>query len=577
VDSTPNLDHDAIRSAIGGAEEVKSKPETGEATGNETIHPEIARLITLDDVAYEQRREEAAKKLDIKPSRLDRLVERARRAMSPSNVSSTRTPPRQTIGREGAQGCSNGSSNTLPVRTAEELYKAAKDIISAPDILTRVDEMVEKLGYAGDRTPVLLTYVALTSRLLDKPINEHVIAQSAAGKNYTVNTALALVPEEAVLKMTASTPKALIYSGEDLRHRTVVLAECDTLLKLEGNAATLIRSIIEDARTDYDVVEKDPETGHSLTRRVTKEGPTGLITTGVRDLELQTSTRVLNVYLPDTPEQTRAILQAEAAIASGRAVAAPADLIAQFQDFQRWLATQPSAKVVVPFAEILVKKVPAGEVRMRRDFKQLLAVIKTIALLNQQHRKRDASDCIKANLADYRWARLLLLATFKSITGGGITDAIRQTVASVPEGSEGVAETELVRTLGLSKSTVHYRVSRALRGGWIRNLETRKGHPFRLVRSAPLPEDDSPLPTVEELESQLSGFEHPADSNGYSNSYQTLGGAARTEQEFESSNEVEDVLDAREFSERESGHLVATDEAEETGMNHLEGDGREEF
>ena len=144
-----------------------------------------------------------------------------------------------------------------------------------------------------------------SSRLLDKPINLHIIASPASGKNYTVNTALALIPDEAVFRMTASTPKALIYGEEDLRHKTVVLAECDSLLKLEGNAASLVCSIIEDARTVYDTVEKNAETGRAYTRRITKESPTGLITTGVRGLELQTSTRVLNIPLSDTPEHAK--------------------------------------------------------------------------------------------------------------------------------------------------------------------------------------------------------------------------------------------------------------------------------
>jgi len=400
-----------------------------------------------------------------------------------------------------------------------------------------VDVAVERLGYAGDREPVLLIYVVVSSRLLDKPINLHVIAPSASGKNYSVNTALALIPDEAVFKMTASTPKALIYNEEDLKHKTVVLAECDSILRLEGNAATLVRSIIEDARTDYDVVEKDPQTGRNLTRRVSKEGPTGLITTGVRELEFQTSTRVLNLPISDTPEQTRKILKAEAAIASGQAVTAPPDLIATFQDFQRWLVVaQSSPTVVVPFAGILAEKIPVGETRMRRDFKQLLSVVKAVALLNQHHRQRDGDGRIVADPADYAWARKLLIGTFKSIVGGGITDAIRETCQAVPANGE-VCEADLVRTLNLSKSTIHYRVSRALRGGWLRNLENRKGYPYRLVRGAPLPEDDSPLPTVEELKSELAAVEHPVDSNGYSNGSQPLVGVGQTEWPFECSNE----------------------------------------
>ena len=85
-----------------------------------------------------------------------------------------------------------------------------------------VDSAVERMGYAGDRDPVLLVYLTVSSRLLEKPINAHIIAPSASGKNYTVNTALALTPEDAVFKMTASTPKALIYGEDDLKHKTVI-------------------------------------------------------------------------------------------------------------------------------------------------------------------------------------------------------------------------------------------------------------------------------------------------------------------------------------------------------------------
>ena len=361
----------------------------------ERIRVEVARLAKLDRADYLAERKPLAKSLNIPASELDRLVARGQ------NASNIRTGSPQTLGAEGVGDCSNGCSNAPPVRTLEELYGASRDIVESSDVLKKVDGAILSLGYAGDRNPVLLTYVVLSSRLLDKPINEHVIAQSASGKNHTVNTALVLVPEEAVFKMTASTPKALIYSEEDLRHKTVVMSECDSLLALEGNAASLVRSIIEDARTDYDVVEKDPETGRNFTRRVSKEGPTGLITTGVHELEFQTSTRMLNVYLSDSPEQTRLILKAEAAIANGRSVAVPADLIAKFLDFQRWLAAQPSSAVIVPFAGILADEIPAGEVRMRRDFKQLLAVIKAIALLNQHHRERDPSGRIVADLVDY--------------------------------------------------------------------------------------------------------------------------------------------------------------------------------
>jgi hypothetical protein len=159
----------------------------------------------------------------------------------------------------------------------------------------------------------------------------------------------------------------------------------------------------------------------------------------------------------------------------------------------------------------------------------LMGIIKAIALLNQHHRGRTEKGAIIADLSDYKWARSLILSTFKSIVGGGITDAIRQTIEAIPEGDAELSEADLARRLDLSKSTIHYRVRLALKGGWLTNLEKRRGYPFRLTRGGPLPEDESPLPTVEELQK----FEHPADSNGHSNGPQTLAGVERTERPFE--------------------------------------------
>jgi hypothetical protein len=45
----------------------------------------------------------------------------------------------------------------------------------------------------------------------------------------------------------------------------------------------------------------------------------------------------------------------------------------------------------------------------------------------------------------------------------------------------------------------------ALEGGYLRNLEDRKGRPARLVIGDDLPEDMEILPTVEALREEVSG------------------------------------------------------------------------
>ena len=52
----------------------------------------------------------------------------------------------------------------------------------------------------------------------------------------------------------------------------------------------------------------------------------------------------------------------------------------------------------------------------------------------------------------------------------------------------------------LNKSTVSRRVGTALAGGYLKNLEDKKGRPFRLELGDPLPEECEILPAPDVLE-----------------------------------------------------------------------------
>jgi len=261
----------------------------------------------------------------------------------------------------------------------------------------------------------------------------------------------------------------------------------------------------------YEVVEKNPETGQFETRLITKKGPTGLITTGVRPVDRQMATRVLRVTLSDSPDQTRAIMRSQAAAASHEMVAVSQQELEPFRDFQLWLAAN-KADVIIPFARVLDDLVPAAAVRMRRDFKQLLTVIKTLALMAQKHRAR-RDGAIVADFDDYAGARDLLKSLFDSIVADDITPQIRETVQAVPDepGTE-VSVRNLARQLGLAKSTIDDRVRKAIRGGWLVNLELRRGCPARLIRGAALPDIQAALPEVEKVR-EASGHPPKADTS----------------------------------------------------------------
>jgi len=384
---------------------------------------------------------------------------------------------------------------------ALEALDMARPLLEDPGLLDRIIDAMGQQGYAGDHRPAVLAYVAITSRLLPRPLNLALVAPSAAGKNRTVDAALALMPGTAFYSISASSPRALVYTDADLQHRTVVIAEADSIPD-DGPAASALRSLAEDNVMSYEVVEKD-ETGHFHTRRIEKLGPTGLITTSTKPVAGQMGTRMLEVPISDTPDQTRHVLRIHAAIVNR---ALPDVDVTAFRAVQRWLELAGDRDVVIPFAERLADLVPDDQVRMRRDFRQLLTVIQAVALLHQCRRSHDEEGRIIATLEDYRIACDLLLDVFTAVATGGVTRTVRETVEAVLELYRGQPLTKkaIADKLNLGPTTTWYRVKSALAKGYLVNEETRKGHPARIVPGDPLPENRPALPEADALEGWMS-------------------------------------------------------------------------
>ena len=149
----------------------------------------------------------------------------------------------------------------------EGLRETAAPVLASADPIALVQAAIPALGYGGDTTPVQITYLALTSRLLahrrgSMPVHILLLAASSVGKSYALQTALALHPAEAYHVIDAGSPRVLIYDTADLRHRAVIFGEADSLPAGEDNpAASAVRNLLADGRLHYKVTVRDPETG----------------------------------------------------------------------------------------------------------------------------------------------------------------------------------------------------------------------------------------------------------------------------------------------------------------------------
>jgi hypothetical protein len=198
----------------------------------------------------------------------------------------------------------------LPPPSIEELEATAGDLIDCPDILARFGTEVESAGLVGETNNAKILYLTLTSRLFERPVSIAIKGVSSGGKSVTVERVLEFFPPAAYSVRTGLSEKALIYSDEDFRHRTLVIYEAAGMNS--DMLSYLIRTLLSEGRLVYELVEKTK--AGIRPRKIEKEGPTGLITTTTASkLHPENETRLLSLGVIDTRMQTEAVMRALAA------------------------------------------------------------------------------------------------------------------------------------------------------------------------------------------------------------------------------------------------------------------------
>jgi hypothetical protein len=380
---------------------------------------------------------------------------------------------------------------------AARARQASDGLILEPDILARFAMALPSAGLVGEDRNAKILYLALTTRLFERPVSVAVKGPSSGGKSFTVEVVLRFFPASAYWERTAMSDRTLAFSNENFRHRHLVIFEA---AGMSGDiAAYLIRSLLSEGRIRYEVVEKTKDGFRS--RVIEKDGPTGLITTTTATrLHPENETRLLSLSIKDTQEQTKAVLQA----------LADSQRAGEVIDFASWRALQKfvecgERRVVVPFAKRLADLIPPRAVRLRRDFRLLLTLIEAHALLHRERRPRDHAGRIVATDHDYAAVWALVADLFAEGVEATVKVATRETVMAVQKlGKDEVSIAEVGKVLKLDTSAASRRVSDAIARGFLVNGETRKGRPARISLGDPLPAEIEILPHPDKLSDRCS-------------------------------------------------------------------------
>jgi hypothetical protein len=410
---------------------------------------------------------------------------------------------------------------------AAEALEAAKVLLEAPDFLDKIPEVLAKRGLAGDPKNAKTLYLDLSSRLLRRPTNRLIQGPSGAGKNYLVDSVLALFPQEAYIQITAPSERAFVFDDTDFRHKAIVIAE-SAAMRPESPGAVLLRSFAWGDKITYKITEKQASGKHQ-TRTIVKEGPVALLTTSTRGLDPEMSTRFLTLSIADTVDYTKQIIQETSRQLAGGSTNAD---VTAFVAAQRWLAVAGTHTVVVPYAGVLASLVAITTVRMRRDFLQLGVAIQTSALIHQRLREKDGQGRVIATRQDYEIAYELVADPLREAQGG-LSEAETAVVAAVADlcqdkdPDDGVSRKAIAGAMDLDPEAVRQRLKRPLGLGYVISLragEQGKAGLYRPAGGGDVPPPRPVIPTPDALFEKVEAAE--GSRKEYSSSSSSDSGSA---------------------------------------------------
>jgi len=255
---------------------------------------------------------------------------------------------------------------------------------------------------------------------------------------------------------------------------------------------TLIRTLISEKIIKYEVKGET----------ITKEGPTGFITTTTSDSlrNKENETRYLPFVSDESVEQNAAVILAKAKKVkegSGKKIYDWGNWLA----FHEWLALSKT-KYAIPYAVSLAKLTNCDESRIRRDVDAVHNLIGAHAVIHQKNRKINSKGIVIASKKDYSAVYKIIAKALSSTVGASRSDikTVKEVERTLKElNLNSISMTNLAKRLGVNKTTVSRNVGSPISKGYLVNKETKKGVEAKLTLGKPIQENIKILPSPKTL------------------------------------------------------------------------------
>jgi hypothetical protein len=186
-----------------------------------------------------------------------------------------------------------------------ERHQRAMDLLAILDLLEQAARDMEWLGHIGEQRAKKLAFICAVSARAGRAIQPSNHAQSSSGKNALWDVVLSLLPPEMVIRRSGLSAKALFRTQVNLKGAVLYIQEVTGA----ESADYTIRVLQSDGRLEYEATEKMPD-GSLRNVVYSTEGPTVIVQTTTKNhLHPENETRVFPIYIDESEEQTRRIVE----------------------------------------------------------------------------------------------------------------------------------------------------------------------------------------------------------------------------------------------------------------------------
>jgi DNA primase len=272
---------------------------------------------------------------------------------------------------------------TTQIAVTEADRKRCLDFLKAPNLLTRINELIERAGITGEENNRLLLFVVASSFAMPNTLHALIQGASGSGKTRLLRVVSELIPEEAVKRYTRVTDGSFYNQGEHyFSHKLLCFEDIDGL---KEEALLAVRELQSSEILITSTSFKDEHGNIRGAERIVRGPIASMSCTTKAELYEDNISRCFVVAVDESRAQSLKIIDYQNQKSAGKIDGRDEKMVRGF--VQNCLRMLEPLEVVNPFADKI--KLPEDAHKIRRLNELYQSFVRQVTLLNQYQRERD--------------------------------------------------------------------------------------------------------------------------------------------------------------------------------------------